>query len=199
MPTYKPLVGVMITLSPDPKPVLDGYSELVRDFDILVGDVVQTAYADAAPILEDQLRFTPPMRVFPQDYPIIWSDDPAKAPRVRAAAMAKIRAVGGPPYPRTGALAKAWFTGIERALRSTTIRVTNSSPVGRFIFGVFSGMALKIQQPMHRNRWPLAAPITNLWFTLLAKEVNRRLRLEVRRRVKGRATFRTTKVYGGQR
>jgi hypothetical protein len=196
MPKFTPLVKVHITLEPDPQAVMKDYQQLLQGFPVLLGDTVQAVYTDLMPQFENTVRFEPPMRVFPQDYPIVWSDDPAKAPRVRAAAMKKIRAAGGPPYPRTKQLLTAWLTALDRAGSTTTIRVSNTHPAARWVFGDFSNNAEKVQQPMHRGRWTLARNAVDAWFNDIADEVVLRVNAEVQKRAK--ASVRTIKVFGGK-
>jgi hypothetical protein len=93
-------------------------------------------------------------------------------------------------------LISQWITSLTRAIGVTTIRVSNASPVAKWVFGNFTPNALLVQQPMHRYRWRLAATRVDVWFHNVADTVLVRVNAEIRKRAK--ASARAVKIFGGK-
>lgn len=181
-----------LTTWTDVSPIDDliGYLESMQD---VSNEALEEAIDEVRPVLLDELRFQPPRRKYPQDYPIRWTSE--KQRRFVFSQILKQDSDGNIiPYQRTGKLAESWQVMFTVQSGEGTVIVENTYNRAQFIYGALAqdeSRAKRFQQKWHvRTGWEFAKTTVDYWLDVILERWQKKLNERIGEFVKGSTTRR---------
>ena len=160
---------IRVRASYDATPI-EEIAHFVDSFNDLVEEVGNEAYLAVEDGLVRELRFQPPRRSWPGDYPIEWTSE-----KQRKAYFATNGFGGGIPYERKGRASKSWIVEDIRSPGKFEIKVSSSWKDAEYVYGTLNMRSLREaklpQQRYHQiTGWVAAAETVRKWFDVSDEE-----------------------------